>query len=362
MPNATLIYYTGTGNTARATHLLRAELRNEGYEIGMIRVRRDTPPPSSCGDLLIVLFPVFAFTIPQSLRLFLRKLPNGNGTRAAIIANHGMLSTVATGQESQSPLVIKRILTKKKYEVSYIDAVGYPDSFTIVGSTISEKDKAAVLKAGDAKVGEIAKNIASDVKFTRTYGFWNRLGGWLAGAFFTWLGRWHFGKLYVADSSCKGCGICADGCSARTIRMVRGRPEWGYRCDGCLFCFNACPAGSVQVSIARLVLLTIAEIVPIVFVALYGWTIAKSLLGADIASYIAGNSLLSFACGLSMFGILVVPTIYLADKLIAICERIRLFSPAMNLSYTRNIKRYVCPGFKPRESLRDKIEPGNALK
>ncbi len=352
MPKATVVYYTGTGNTARAAVLLRDGLCEKGYETDTIRVRRKTKPPASCGDLLVVLFPVFAFTIPQSLRVFLNRLPAGNGTRAAIIANHGMLSArggIDTGHESQSPLVVRRILRKKKYDVTYIDATGYPENFTIIGDSISEKDEGEVLSNGDAKMRAIARNVAAGKEFSKTYGFWNRLGGWLVGAMFTFLGRWHFGKLYVADSACSGCGLCEKGCSSGTLRIVRGRPEWGYRCDGCLFCFNACPKGSVQVSVTRLVLLTIAEVLPVFLAASFGGSIVTALFGAKAAALIAGSPILSFASGLAMVAFLVVPLVYLTDKLLAAAERIKALQPIMSVTYSRNIKRYVCPGFRQEQ-------------
>jgi Pyruvate/2-oxoacid:ferredoxin oxidoreductase delta subunit len=350
MPNATIMYYTGTGNTARAAHLLCNDLSGFGYKVNMIHVRRNTPPPSSCGDLAIVLFPVLAFTIPQSLRFFLNHLPKGNGCKAAIVANHGMLDTkggFSKGHESQSPLVIKRILSKKNYIVTYLDAVGYPENLTFIASAIPKTDEEAVLQAGDTRVREIAKNISSGVIVQKTYRLANRISGWLVGALFTWLGRWHFGKCYVANSTCNGCGLCAKGCPSRTIRMVRGKPMWGYGCDGCLFCYNACPSSSIQVSIVRLIALSVAEILPIVLAASYGGSIVTGVAGSDVSSFISGNPLLSIISGLIVFGVFVVPLVFATDKLLAFLERIPFLGPLMNITYTRNLKRYLCPGFKP---------------
>lgn len=55
-------------------------------------------------------------------------------------------------------------------------------------------------------------------------------------------------KLIVQN--CPGCGICADICPEKAIRMTRDmaypEPVPG-KCVGCLDCFSECPFDAVEV-------------------------------------------------------------------------------------------------------------------
>ena len=53
-------------------------------------------------------------------------------------------------------------------------------------------------------------------------------------------------RLY-ADEKCTACGLCADICPMRCIRLDdSGRPAWEGTCTMCLACLHRCPAGAVQ--------------------------------------------------------------------------------------------------------------------
>jgi Pyruvate/2-oxoacid:ferredoxin oxidoreductase delta subunit len=57
------------------------------------------------------------------------------------------------------------------------------------------------------------------------------------------------GLLRVDQSECKGCGMCAEACPPRAIRMGEQLNHYGYRtasyagsgCTGCGVCFMVCP-------------------------------------------------------------------------------------------------------------------------
>lgn len=54
-------------------------------------------------------------------------------------------------------------------------------------------------------------------------------------------------KHFSADSSCIGCGICAQECPAEAISIMDGRAAWvKERCFYCLRCINGCPQKAIR--------------------------------------------------------------------------------------------------------------------
>lgn len=53
-------------------------------------------------------------------------------------------------------------------------------------------------------------------------------------------------KLH-ADGKCNSCGLCAEACPMRCIRLdASGRPYWEGSCTMCFACLHRCPANAVQ--------------------------------------------------------------------------------------------------------------------
>jgi len=50
------------------------------------------------------------------------------------------------------------------------------------------------------------------------------------------------GGLYVDNSRCTGCGLCAAVCPTQSIKMVKKRPR-GI-CLNCALCAKVCPVGA----------------------------------------------------------------------------------------------------------------------
>lgn len=341
-----ILYFTGTGNTARAAGVFAEEVRNLGNTALVRRVCRDARAEVSEADTLVVLFPVYNFAAPLPLLWFLKRLPRIPTGRAVVIENYGMLSMeggLHTGYGGASTRLVASLLRRRGYQIHFVGGVGYPENLTVLASSISEQRIAEVVHAADARVRKIAANVAAGQLSVRRDRLGARLLSAAGGFLFRRLGAWQAGKLYVADSRCTGCGACAKACPTAAIKMAEGKPRWNLRCTWCLGCYNLCPVEAVQVSPLRLAFLLAAAILP-VFAIVRWFSSAAALL----ASLCPPRLVLPAE-------ILLAPVIYSAlylvmfvagDLLALAAERTPWLGKAASWSYTRRFHRYAAPGFR----------------
>jgi len=264
-----ILYFTGTGNTARAAEVFKEEARQHGRTARTIRVRRGQDCSVHSSEFLVVLFPVYAFAPPRPILSALRRISRVKGKKAVVIENHGMLSLkggLHTGSGGGSPAHVAAMLRRKGYRVVFTGGVGYPENITILANAIPDRSASEVIDAGDATIRGIARDVCESRSVPTRYGILARFISALGSFLFNYLGAWQGAKLYVADAGCTSCGLCAQACPTRAIRLIGGRPRWSVHCIFCLGCFNTCPRRAVQVSILRVLLLLVATVLPVLLI------------------------------------------------------------------------------------------------
>lgn len=351
MAHARLTYFSGTGNTRWVARRLGLGLRNAGYEIDeveigrLIPIRSRRPAPAHDVELDVFLFPVFAFALPHLVRRFLKRLPRAPLKPAAVLAvvgdiYHGrpghrrLLPGYAGGSLSEA----RKILERRGYVLFASASVGLPASFTQLVPAPPAAEREEIATKAAATIAGLARSFARKEGGHRPFAPANRLWVVPVRIAFRLFGRRLAGKLYVADASCAGCGHCAKRCPAGTIRIVGGRPRWGWQCEACQRCMNGCPQSAIQTSPARSLLLGAASVLPYNRVfhldALWGrigflgeWGSRAFWLGSWLAS--------------AAVALLVV------DGLLSLAERPAGLRRFLAWSHTRRYPRYLGPGGPP---------------
>lgn len=340
MPTALIHYFTGTGNSYHAATLVERRLKDSGYSVQWQQVSRGTVPPSGSFDLHLFTFPVYACDMPDIMARYLWRLPCGKGSKAAIISINGSLHATtrvpgAQGDPGWSFDHAGLILRLKGYKVILADAAPYPHNVTIglPIPKVAEQDR--IRELADQRVDWLAEKLARGERSVRH----NLLLAALYvpfGLAYGLVGRHFFGKLYVADGKCNGCGTCVKSCPVGTVRLTAGRPGWDWRCQGCMRCINVCPRQAINTSIPRLVLLAGLLLVP------DAWIFTGiSQAGIVFPPGMAGT-ILSWAFALAVYLVL----LYLADKAIFLLERVPIVRSIMAVNFNWWYRRYLDTGFR----------------
>lgn len=344
MPSALIHYFTGTGNTARVVNLVAERLKEAGYQVKLHRVEHDTLLPGESGerhDLQVFAFPVYAFAAPPMMLRYLRHLREGGSTDTAIIAVHGQanLQKSGYGWEGQALEHVRRILRRRKFNVFFTGAVGYPASFTQFFQPPSPEEEQVMIPRVEGMVQEMIEHILARRSVRKRCNILNQLWSRIITYAFILFGRRFLGKVYIADQNCTACGKCVRACPGGVIKMIGQRPHWKMNCQDCQRCINMCPREAIQTSYFRIVALLIALSIPVP-----NWLISLCHLGPVASLPVVGGVFSLLAWVLTWFGVL-----YLTEWVIFLLEFLPPVRWLANLTFTRRFRRYLEPHFQPCE-------------
>ncbi len=348
---ATMLYMTGTGNTARAAGIIGAQLADAGWAVSKAELRRAAPLPEEAhsAELLVICFPVLGFGMPELVRAQLRGL-RGGARRAAVFATWG-------GEGGASLWQARLFLKRRGFRVVATGGASYPFQWTQVIAPPGPAEAGAWISGGDAAARAFGQRLISGDPRGRR--------GWLGRAVSTilclpisWLyrsiGRHGLAAMYAADGRCRSCGTCVRSCIAGAIALTGAaetrRPRWrtglfGPSCEGCNRCINLCPQAAVQTSPLRAG----------VHLALNAAVILAIVLGLNAISGVAAVSALPALVRVPAYIVALVAATVLGSRLQFAALEPALFEvesrPAVRKliarSWTARFPRYLCPGFRP---------------
>lgn len=233
-----MVYFSGTGGTARAADAVEAALISRGVNVNKQEIRHDNVIANGGEDVLVLLFAVHAANAPEPVYRWLENLTRVQGIPAVVLSVSGggeIFPNKACRLSS-----IKR-LKKKGYDVTYEDMLIMPSNFRI-----STPDSLAVrlLKVLPQKAQTIADELLDGVKKHAKPGLLNRLMAVVCEM--EKRGAHLFGKGLRADESCTACGWCARQCPSGNIRMAEKSPVFDNRCVMCFRCVYGCPSHAIK--------------------------------------------------------------------------------------------------------------------
>lgn len=240
---AQIVYFSGTGGTrmaalALADALAKREVMTERFVLnGKARFAAES------GALLIVMYPVYAFSEPEVIEEFLADLPFCANQSAAVIAVSGG-GEVSPNTASRCRTI--RYLKKKGYATVYEAMVVMPANMM---TEFSEELSLLLLAVLPEKMEKIAGDLSNGVV--------KRLKAHVYDRFFAYIGLLEriggpdFGRKIKVSFACKGCGLCVAKCPRGNIVMENGRPHHKDRCIVCLGCIYRCPQKALTPGICK---------------------------------------------------------------------------------------------------------------
>lgn len=316
-------YFSGTGNTYHMVKIIEHEIRNTGCEVNLLNIEKDANVELNDYEFHIFCFPAYGFGTPAIMIRYILNINLVKSHRAAILCT-------SAGYEGQALSHMKHLLNKKGFKVFFTDMIIYTYNWTQILNPPSKETEAKVFEKAEVKIIEATKRIVNNENSFKKRNIVALALSWIIFIAFSKLGRRILGKSFIADSFCIDCGKCKEICPVKVIDMNNGKPRWNLKCESCQRCINSCPKKSIQLSVVKFIIFIMAEVSPILIIM-------------DINNYLTH---LPAVLNVILFFILFIINTFLADILIYLMEKVKLFRKIFEISYTRKYRRNIAKGFK----------------
>jgi len=242
--NAQIVYFSGTGGTARVSSQFEKSLMSNGVEVQKVALDLQETDYYTLStsvqsdDLLILIFAVHALDAPEPVYDWLHNIPDGNGQSVAVIS-------VSGGGEIWPNTACRagciKLFEKKGYKVFYERMIVMPSNILI-----ATKEQLAIrlLQVLPSKAENCVSEILSGVRRRKRSPITSRI----MSAIFKYekKGAKKFPKYFRVGETCTGCGWCTKNCPRKNIELINFRPSFGGQCVACLRCIYGCPSKAIH--------------------------------------------------------------------------------------------------------------------
>ena len=273
-----LFVYSGTGNTYHVAQCLRDAATRRGLKCSLRGIDVHSNPQAyqpSEKALLGLLAPTIGTIQPPSFFQFILRLPKGKHQRVFLAATGGSMrigSLYIPGYVGFGLYLAALMLLCKGYRVVGINGFGMAQNWTTLippyRAALEQRINKEILDTTESFLAEL---LNGERIYRRIVDLVVTLLIFPLPFLFLLLGHRFLAKTMFASSRCNGCGLCAERCPQKAIRMRGGkqkRPFWTFSCEQCMRCAGYCPQRAVESNT-----LTYA-----VFIALYSALPVEALL------------------------------------------------------------------------------------
>jgi ferredoxin len=234
--NATLFYYTGTGNSLWTARKISEKLGKSDV-IHMKDFARS--PKEIPADIAGLVFPVYIWGVPGPVVRFMESCKR-------VQTDYWFAVAVNGGQVSNTLVQLKTRMRENGMTLSAGFEVKTPSNYIPWGGPPPKEKQDQLFTAASEKIARLTEQIKQKESSPVEKGpLWQR-------ALFTPMYKMSFSKVpemdgkFWSDDKCDHCGICSKVCPAENITMSEGKPVWNHRCEQCLACIQWCPKEAIQ--------------------------------------------------------------------------------------------------------------------
>ncbi len=248
-----IFYFSGTGNSLYVAKKMKDHIKDA--QLYPIVSLMDCDQITPVEQRLVIIFPVYALTVPLIVRSFLSKLNFKHTKYIAVVATR-------LGVYFNDFHRIDKLLKKKQMKVDAYYLINMPNNDIKIKDykVLSQEDFDTLEKEVDEQIEEIAHNLLLNKKhrikdenyiIPMTFGdmrdgiIWYIVPKLMT--FSKWIGGVNY--FYVKDY-CNGCGLCEKVCLSGKLNIHEKEPVWHKKvlCHMCYACINYCPKEAIQIS------------------------------------------------------------------------------------------------------------------
>ncbi len=230
-----IYYFSGTGNSKWVSEKIGNSLNEKVENLAKIENFSELENEKYIG----IIFPVYAFSVPQIIREFLNKLKQELDKNAD--KDRYIFAIITCAGE---PAAIANVLNEIM-EFDFIASIRMPNNDIFHVSASNKIDAIKTIEKAENRIEAIIKNINNKEKIID-------VKNGILPELKTMLGKKankfliNRTKPFYADDKCTTCYLCERVCPVNSIKIVEGKPKWYNKCSLCTSCINRCPREAIQ--------------------------------------------------------------------------------------------------------------------
>lgn len=224
-----IFYFSATGNSKHTANRLAQALGETALSVF------EAPERIQIEDQLIIVYPNYCGGVPYVIADFLKKkkFEISKSAKLILVVTYGN----NTGASSSIAAKYFKKNTKRAFDALY--SVKMPDNWTPVFDLTNAEEVAEINAKADEQIDEIIEKIKAGASGDFVNDKLGKMMELVYPKFYKSLSK--TSHLSV-DENCVGCGLCAEKCPDKAIKMTNGKPVWtAENCNMCLGCLHRCP-------------------------------------------------------------------------------------------------------------------------
>ena len=232
-----IIYFSATGNSRFAAHLLADQL-NEPITDAGAWIKNNQKGEFYSQTPWIFVAPTYSWQMPHIFADFIRETRFLDNREAYFILTCG-------GETGNANQEISALCKEKGLNFHGVWPTVMPDNYIIMfPSPAPDKCPQMMEKAADS-LKKAADCIRKGQDFPAVPHNWlDKLKSGIVNQGFY---RFQIKTTpFYTTERCTGCGKCVRLCPLNNIHLKNGQPVWGSNCTHCTACLNGCPTAAIE--------------------------------------------------------------------------------------------------------------------
>jgi Pyruvate/2-oxoacid:ferredoxin oxidoreductase delta subunit len=237
-----IYFFSGTGNSLHIARELGKRFPDASLVPIMGALKEEKPKTRA--DVVGLVFPIHAFTLPWPVRTFLEKADFRSASYIFAVASRECFAKVFDDIDGLLKKQGKRLDAGFSFEMPQ----NYIPVFNVYSPDEQSRVEAAMLKGLDRVVQTVTAKQTHRPKdplwiSPLSRGIMPLVSLWFRNVRFPDMAR-----SFYTNEQCSECGICEQVCLSNKIQMKDGRPVWdeSVQCTYCFACLHYCPEAAIQ--------------------------------------------------------------------------------------------------------------------